>query len=209
MTAGKARSSEGPVARCALRPGKDCGIAHRGSPLALLGRRTGTGAWARGQPGWQRGMPRVDCLGESRMRENFMSGLGRGRWKRTRCGQGGECRGRPGNCPAGALLTYRHAPARTAPAPYFTRIIEGGLVVGRLLLRGLVDARPALDVFPAAVLKCSCNRSYREFVLREGRLQPFGAVRGPRGPAGRRFGSRRRQQHGDPFASVEGDGDEP
>lgn len=44
--------------------------------------RTGSGAWACRQRGWLRGMRLVDCLGESRMRENLMSGLGRGSRKR-------------------------------------------------------------------------------------------------------------------------------
>jgi hypothetical protein len=56
------------------------------------------------------------------MREIFMSGLGRGRWRRTRPDHGGERRGRRGNPPAGVLPTYRRKPALTAPAPHFTSI---------------------------------------------------------------------------------------
>ena len=74
--------SEGPLAGWRLQqPRRNC----RGASRV---------AGAGGQPEWRRGMPPVDCPGEGRMRENLMSGLGRGSWKRV--------------CPA--------------PAPHFTQI---------------------------------------------------------------------------------------
>jgi len=64
------RCSEGPPAGCAIATAKTLG---RGAlRVAGVGR----------QPEWRRGMRSVDCPGESRMRENFMSGLGRGSRKR-------------------------------------------------------------------------------------------------------------------------------
>ncbi len=39
-------------------------------------------AWARGQRWWHSGMPRADCTGASRVRENRMHGSERGGWKR-------------------------------------------------------------------------------------------------------------------------------
>ena len=49
------------------------------------GRGASRSAWAGGQPEWRRGMRPVDCPGESRMRENLMSGLGRGSRRRGSC----------------------------------------------------------------------------------------------------------------------------
>ena len=67
--------SEGPLAGWRLqKPRRKC----RGASRV---------AGAGGQPEWRRGMPPVDCPGESRMRENLMSGLGRGSRKRGWLGQ--------------------------------------------------------------------------------------------------------------------------
>ncbi len=66
------RRSEGPLARCATATAKT--RRGRGASRAL-------GPVA--NPGGVRGMRLVDCLGESRMRENLMSGLGRGSRKRS------------------------------------------------------------------------------------------------------------------------------
>ena len=67
------RRSEGPLARCA--------ITQRPRPLrrsmSLAGRL------GRHQHPWQGGMRPVDCLGESRVRENLTHGSGRGCWKRS------------------------------------------------------------------------------------------------------------------------------
>jgi hypothetical protein len=96
---------ESPLERRACR--QVCALAGEGLrnscangwPPASLTPRTSTGAWPCGQPVWRRQLPRVGCLGESRMSETFMSGLGRGCWKRTRPDHGGERRGRTGTLP--------------------------------------------------------------------------------------------------------------
>src|SRR6266545_2596092 len=44
----------------------------------------GTAAGTRGQRLWRGGMPRVDCSGASRVRENRMHGSEREGWKRSR-----------------------------------------------------------------------------------------------------------------------------
>jgi hypothetical protein len=56
-------------------------VLHRGQDRQVEepGCNTRTGS----QPWWRRAMRPVDCLGEIRMRENFMSGLGRGSRKRS------------------------------------------------------------------------------------------------------------------------------
>jgi hypothetical protein len=59
---------------------RDCRLAASHPPSWSL--RTVPDAGVVGQPGWRWGMSAVDCLGESRMREIFMSGSGRGRWRR-------------------------------------------------------------------------------------------------------------------------------
>jgi len=46
----------------------------------------GTAAGTRGQRLWRGGMPRVDCSGASRVRENRMHGSEREGWKRS-CGR--------------------------------------------------------------------------------------------------------------------------
>jgi DNA-directed RNA polymerase subunit RPC12/RpoP len=46
-------------------------------------RLRGTAAWTRGQRPWRGGMPRVDCSGASRVRENRMHGSEREGWKRS------------------------------------------------------------------------------------------------------------------------------
>ena len=82
--------SEGPPAGCApsdARDREDCrfGSSPRPSRQRGGGRLRGrSGAWVGRQRSWRSGMRPVDCPGESRMRENLMSGLGRGRWKRGR-----------------------------------------------------------------------------------------------------------------------------
>ena len=63
--------SQGPPARCA--------VTQRPRPRAEEPRRS---LWISRQHFWQGGMWLVDCLGESRVRENFMHGSGRGCWKR-------------------------------------------------------------------------------------------------------------------------------
>jgi retron-type reverse transcriptase len=98
------RRSEGPAARCASTVGNGEGHASK-RPTTLMQRRrasrevvgcpsSGTRlsdrhakysgrALDRSSTRWHRGMRPVDCLVESRMRENFMSGSGRGHWKRN------------------------------------------------------------------------------------------------------------------------------
>src|SRR6266511_6494022 len=49
-------------------------------------RLEGTAAGTRGQRLWRGGMPRVDCSGASRVRENRMHGSEREGWKRSRHG---------------------------------------------------------------------------------------------------------------------------
>src|SRR5439155_12614392 len=71
----RTRRSEGPLAECAVQR-RGSGIAER-----LFTRRTTSrrdGCWARGQRPWRGGMPRADCSGASRVRENRMHGSERG-----------------------------------------------------------------------------------------------------------------------------------
>jgi hypothetical protein len=66
------RRSEGPLARWRSRNGQDRVAVEE--PRRSLG--PGTNAVASG-------MRPVDCLGESRVRENLTHGSGRGCWKRS------------------------------------------------------------------------------------------------------------------------------
>ena len=71
---------------CTERPGTVAGLPEEGylpARLMVVRPSTDRSAGVGGQPGWRRGMPSVDCPGESRMRENLTSGSGRGRWKRS------------------------------------------------------------------------------------------------------------------------------
>ena len=67
------RRSEGPLARCAIMQ----------RPRPLWRPRSLVGRLGRRQHPWQGGMCPVDCLGESRVRENLTHGSGRGCWKRS------------------------------------------------------------------------------------------------------------------------------
>ena len=59
----------------------DCGIAVGYQPTRpRRGLRTGSNAWIARQRWWHGGMQTIDCLGESRVRENRMHGSGRGDW---------------------------------------------------------------------------------------------------------------------------------
>jgi hypothetical protein len=75
--------SEGPLARCAHRPvrgERDCPLGYSpacGPPEIRHGRL------GHSSTSWRCGMRTSDGLGESRMKENFMSGSGRGCWKRS------------------------------------------------------------------------------------------------------------------------------
>ncbi len=67
----------------------DRGIAQGLSTHSLLGagQRTGSDARVARQRPWHGGMRTIDCLGESRVRENRMHGLGRGDWGGRRSGE--------------------------------------------------------------------------------------------------------------------------
>jgi hypothetical protein len=81
----RTRRSEGPVAGCATRPEglRACCDAIHPSTVWWPGPCRNHVAWGRPPTRWQRGMRAFDGPGESRMRENFMSGLGRGHRKRA------------------------------------------------------------------------------------------------------------------------------
>ena len=121
-------SSEGPLARCAKRPATTVGLLNELSTHSPLGagQRTGTDARIASQRPWHGGMRTIDCLGESRVRENRTHGLGRGDW-------GGRTPGRDGT--RTRRETDGTEPFRrtgyTEPAPYFTtpnRRLPGPLV---------------------------------------------------------------------------------
>ena len=67
----------------------DPGIAQGLSTHSLLGagQRTRSDARVARQRSWHGGMRTIDCLGESRVRENRMHGLGRGDWGGRRPGE--------------------------------------------------------------------------------------------------------------------------
>jgi len=92
--------SEGPLARCAKRPATTVGLPNglsTHSPFGA-GQWTGSDAWIARQRSWHSGMRTIDCLGESRVRENRMHGLGRGDWGDRRPG---EMEYAPGGKPTG------------------------------------------------------------------------------------------------------------
>jgi len=66
------RRSEGPLARCAIKQRPR--LTRAEEPRRSLGPIANAVA---------SGMPSVDCLGESRVRENLMHGLGRGERRRA------------------------------------------------------------------------------------------------------------------------------
>lgn len=73
------------------------------------------------------GMPAVDCLGESRMKENFMSGLGRGCWRRSGFGKPSADLGSVADSHQDDLIEVQLAGCVTAPASYFTTAaLRGG-----------------------------------------------------------------------------------
>jgi hypothetical protein len=114
------RQSKGPLAGRAGRTGKGCGSAFGLGPRSRSVIRTAS--LGRPPTPWRGGTWTADCPGESRVIEKVMHGLGRGRWKRASesmvSGNGHRERKRPEQAPG----TYRHT--RTAPAPYFTCVLQ-------------------------------------------------------------------------------------
>src|SRR6266508_3311140 len=81
----RTRRSEGPLAECAAQR-RGSGIAARLFTRGTRSRRDG--CWMRGQRLWRGGMPRIDCSGASRVRENRMHGSEREGWRRSRSRDG-------------------------------------------------------------------------------------------------------------------------
>ena len=80
----RTRRSEGPVAGCATRPEglrACCDAVHPSTAGGQV--HAGTCRLGRSPTHWHCGMRALDCPVESRMRENFMSGSGRGCRKRA------------------------------------------------------------------------------------------------------------------------------
>ena len=99
----------------------DRGIAQGLSTHSHLGagQRTGSDARVVHQRSWHGGMRTIDCLGESRVRENRMHGLGRGDWGGRRPG---EMEYAPEGKPTG--LSPSAAPATPSQFPTSPRSIR-------------------------------------------------------------------------------------
>ena len=114
--------SEGPLSQVCVKTGGgswDCRFGY--SPTAVVDGddpRTGGIAGIVGQGAWRHGMLAIDCLGESRVRENLTHGLGRGRWRRSSQthGDGLSPRWETSGPRQPGLQVW----VATAPAPYFT-----------------------------------------------------------------------------------------
>jgi hypothetical protein len=102
----------------------DCRFGY--SPIAVVDGgdpRAGGIAGIVGQGAWRHRMLAIDCLGESRVRENLTHGLGRGRWRRSSQthGDGLSPRWETSGPRQPGLQVW----VATAPAPYFTVVVPG------------------------------------------------------------------------------------
>ena len=105
------------------------------------GQRTGSDARVVRQRPWHGGMRTIDCLGESRVRENRMHGLGRGDW-------GGRRPGEMEHAPEGKLTGLSPSAVPTTPNQFPTSPLPRGdlLCQVRLTLHACQSILTGMDI---------------------------------------------------------------